>query len=179
MSSLVIERPKSGEYAPAFERYVSRVPETDVMGSLVRQKDEWPGALRGIRGEGERYRYAEGKWSVRELVGHVIDSERIFGYRAVCVARGETLSLPGFDENAYAANATFDDCPLGELLDEFAQVREGHLSFFRHLSSEAWLRTGVANQNPISVRALAWILVGHARHHMAVLEERYLPHLKV
>jgi DinB superfamily len=178
MSSTVIERPRPGEYAPAFERYVSRVPETDVMAALARQTSELPAALGAVRGEGERYRYAAGKWSVRELVGHVIDTERIMGYRAVCVARGETLSLPGFDEKAYAANATFDDYPLAELLDEFVQVRQAHLSFFRHLSPEAWPRTGVANQNPISVRALAWVMAGHVRHHMAVLEQHYLPNVR-
>ena len=162
MSSLVIERPKATEYGPFFERYVSRVTEPDIMGALA----------------GEHYRYAAGKWTVRELVGHVIDTERIMGYRAVCVARGETLSLPGFDENAYAANATFDDYPLGELLQEFVLVRDGHLSFFRHLSAEAWPRTGAANQHPISVRALAWVMVGHVRHHLAVLEQHYLPRLR-
>jgi hypothetical protein len=175
---MVIERPKSDEYAPAFERYVSRVPETDVMAALGRQKEDLPAALTAVRGEGERLRYAPGKWSVRELVGHVIDTERIMGYRAVCVARGEKAALPGFDENAYATHASFDDYPLGELLDEFVQVREGHLGLFRHLSPEAWLRKGVANQNPISVRALAWVMVGHVRHHIAVLEQHYLPRLR-
>jgi DinB superfamily len=178
MSSYVIERPKADEYATAFERYVSRVPETDVMTALAQQKEQLPAALKGVHGEGEHYRYAADKWSVRELIGHVIDTERVMGYRAVCVARGETASLPGFDEKAYAANATFDHYPLGELLDEFVQVREGNLALFRHLSPEAWLRKGVANQNPISVRALAWIIVGHARHHVAVLEQHYLLHAR-
>ena len=127
MSSKVIERPKPEEYAPAFERYVSRVTESDVMAALSRQTEELPAALATVHGEGERYRYAPGKWSVRELVGHLIDTERIMAYRAVCVARGETASLPGFDENAYVANATFDDYPLPELLNEFVHVREGHL----------------------------------------------------
>jgi hypothetical protein len=99
------------------------------------------------------------------------------GYRAVCVARGEVASLPGFDENSYVANASFDDCPLKELLDEFAHVRQGHLAFFRHLSPEAWLRKGAANAKPISVRALAYVMVGHPRHHLAVFQERYLPQL--
>ena len=103
------------------------------------------------------------------MVGHMIDTERIMGYRAVCVARGETTSLPGFDENAYVANASFDQVPLGELLDEFAHVREGHLAFFRHLSPEAWLRKGLANGNPISTRALAYVMVGHPRHHLGCL----------
>lgn len=175
MAQGIVERPPASEYAAAFERYVSLVPETDVMAALARQKGELAEALSPVRGEAERYRYADGKWSIRELVGHVIDSERIFGYRALCIARGETASLPGFDENAYAANAPFDDYPLGDLLDEFAQVREGHLALFRHLSREAWLRKGLANSNPISVRALAYVIVGHARHHLGVLRERYLP----
>jgi hypothetical protein len=178
MSSIVAERPRPGEYAPAFERYVSRVAESDVMAALARQKEELPAAFATVRGEAERYRYAAGKWSVREVVGHVIDTERVMGYRAVCVARGETASLPGFDENAYAAHATFDDYPLGDLLDEFVEVRQGHLSLFRHLSTEAWLRTGTANQSPISVRALAFVIVGHARHHLAVFEQNYRPHLR-
>ncbi len=178
MASMVIERPGTDEYAPAFAGYVSRVPEVDIDAALARQAEELPSVLAAVRGEGERHRYAAGKWSVRELVGHVIDTERIMGYRAVCVARGETVSLPGFDENAYAEKATFDDYPLAELLEEFVLVRQGHLHFFRHLSPEAWLRKGIANQNPISVRALAWVMVGHVRHHMAVLEQHYLPRLR-
>ena len=95
----------------------------------------------------------------------------------MCVARGEKGPLPGFDENEYAAQATFDDYPLEELLQEFVHVREGHVAFFRHLSAEAWLRTGLSNANPISVRAVAFVMVGHVRHHLAVLQERYLPSL--
>jgi hypothetical protein len=140
---------------------------------------ELPAALAGVRGEAERFRYAEGKWSIREVVGHVIDAERVFGYRALCIARGETASLPSFDENEYVANASFDHCTLEELLEEFVQVREGHLAFFRHLSKEAWTRSGVANASPVSVRALAFILAGHPRHHLAVLRERYLPRLQL
>lgn len=177
MSQVVIEKPPSTEYAAAFERYVSRVSESDVVAVLARQKDEVLAAFGKARGPGERYRYAPDKWTVREMVGHVVDSERIFGYRAVCVARGETASLPGFDENAYVLNAAFDDVPLEELLLEFAHVREGHLAFFRHLSPTAWLRKGLANNNPISVRALAYVMAGHPRHHLGVFQERYLPHL--
>ena len=135
--------------------------------------------LANVRGEAERFRYAEGKWSIREVVGHVVDTERIMGYRACCVARGETASLPGFDENAYVQNASFDACPLPELLDELAVVREGNLALFRHLDAGAWSRVGTANAHPISVRALAYVMLGHPRHHLAVLRERYLPHLPV
>ena len=177
MAAIVVQRPRPDEYAKAFERYVSRVTDTDVQEALRRQKDELPAALAGVRGPAEGHRYAAGKWSVREVVGHIIDTERIFGYRAVCVARGEKGPLPGFDENEYAAHATFDDYPLEELLEEFVHVREGHVAFFRHLSAEAWLRTGLSNANPVSVRALAFVMVGHVRHHLAVLQERYLPSL--
>jgi DinB superfamily len=175
----IVERPPSTEYAPPFERYVSRVAEIDVLGAMARQHEELTAALAGVRGEAaERYRYAEGKWSIREVVGHVIDSERVFGYRAVCIARGESTPLPGFDENAYVANASFDEHPLAALLEELGHVRSGHLAFFNHLSPEAWRRTGISNANPISVRALAFIIVGHPRHHLAVLRERYLPHVR-
>ena len=177
MNQAGVERPPSSEFASAFLKYISRVPEADVLAAMARQREEVVTAFGKVRGPGERHRYAEGKWSVREVVGHVIDTERIMGYRAVCIARGEAASLPGFDENAYVANAAFDDCPLAELLDEFAHVREGHLAFFRHLSPEAWLRKGAANANPISVRALAFVMVGHPRHHLAVFQERYLPQL--
>ena len=177
MSVVLVERPLSTEYPGAFGGYVGRVPETDVVATLTRQKDDVLAAFGKARGPAERYRYAAGKWSVREMVGHIVDTERIMGYRAVCVARGEAASLPGFDENAYVANASFDECPLPELLDEFAHVREGHLAFFRHLSLNAWLRKGIANGNPISVRALAYVMAGHPRHHLAVFQERYLPHL--
>jgi DinB superfamily len=178
MAQGIVERPAATEYSSAFEAYVSLVPETDVMTALAQQKGELAAALSSVRGEAERYRYADGKWTIRELVGHVIDSERIFGYRALCIARGEKASLPGFEEKDYAANAPYGDYPLGDLLDEFAQVREGHLFLFRHLSREAWLRIGTANSNPASVRALGYIMVGHVRHHLGVLRDRYLPHVR-
>jgi len=178
MAQPSVERPPATEYASSFQGYVSLVPEADVMGALVRQKGDLAQALSGVRGEAERYRYADGKWTIREVVGHVIDSERVFGYRALCIARGEKASLPGFEENAYASNAPYGDYPLGDLLDEFAQVREGHLFLFRHLSRDAWHRVGVANSNACSVRALAYIIVGHVRHHLAILRDRYLPHVR-
>jgi hypothetical protein len=177
MIESAVGRPEASEYAPPFERYVCRVMETDVVGAMAGQMAEVREAFAPVQGAGERFRYAEGKWSPREMLGHLVDTERIMGYRAVCVARGETQSLPGFDENAYVLHADFDDVPLGELLDELAEVRASHLSFFRHLKPAAWRRVGAANAHPISVRALAHVIVGHPRHHLAVLRERYLPKL--
>jgi hypothetical protein len=175
MTDVIVERPTPAEYAQPFERYVSLVQDGDVLAALTRQGSELAQALSGVGAAAERFRYADGKWSIREVVGHVIDSERVFGYRALCIARGEQAPLPGFDENAYQAHASFDASPLAELLREFALVREGHLPLFRRLSGEAWLRSGVANSKPASVRALAFIMVGHVRHHLGVLRERYLP----
>jgi hypothetical protein len=179
MSTVTVSKPPREEYAPPFEKYVARVEEADVLLALSRQVEEVRSALAGVRGEAERFRYADGKWSIREVVGHLVDTERIMGYRACCVARGETASLPGFDENAYVLHATFDACPLAELLDELRAVREGNLALFRHLDARALARVGTANGHPISVRALAYVILGHPRHHLAVLRERYLPHLPV
>jgi hypothetical protein len=179
MSTATVTKPPREEYAPFFERYVSRVEEADVLEALARQVGEVRATLAGVRGEAERFRYAEGKWSIREVLGHLVDTERIMGYRACCVARGETASLPGFDENAYVLNASFDACPLPELLDELGVVREGNLALFRHLDPRAWTRVGTANAHAISVRALAYVMLGHPRHHLAVLRERYLPLLSV
>lgn len=179
MSPIVVSRPPREEYAPPFENYVTRVEEADVLEAMTRQMGEVRAVLAAVQGQDERFRYAEGKWSIREVAGHLVDTERIMGYRACCVARGETASLPGFDENAYVRNASFDVCPLPELLDELQHVRAGHLAFFRHLDPKAWARVGTANSHPISVRALAYVMVGHPRHHLAVLRERYLPHLPV
>src|SRR5262245_4523610 len=149
MSDLVVQQPTPSEYAPPFGKYVTRVDEPDVMSLLAGQLAEVRSVLSGVRGEAEHFRYAEGKWSVREVVGHLVDTERIMGYRAVCVARGEAGSLPGFDENAYVAHASFDDCPLGDLLDEWEHVRASHLAFFRHLAPTAFARLGQANGHPI------------------------------
>ena len=177
MSAAIVERPPTTEYAEPLARYVSRVPEADILETLAGQSDEWGTALGGIRGEGEHLRYAEGKWSIRQLAGHVVDSERIFAYRALCVARGETQPLPGFEEDEYVAGASFDECPLADLVQEFLHVRAAHVSFFGHLSPEAWQRIGTVNGHPLSVRAAAYVMVGHVRHHLAVLNERYLPRL--
>lgn len=167
------QRPAPNEYVSAFERYISRVPETDVLPALEKQPAEIRTALSAVTGERERFRYAPGKWSIREVVGHVIDTERVLGYRAVCIARGETAPLPGYDENTYAANAGHDRRPLASLLAEYEALRRSHVLMLGDLDDAAWLRVGTANGHPVSVRALAFVLVGHVRHHLAVLAEHY------
>jgi hypothetical protein len=166
-------RPSPSEYAPYFGRYITLVAENDFVAVLGRQPADYRTLLGNLSNEQAGYRYAPEKWSIRQVVGHVIDAERIFAYRALCIARGETASLHGFDENAYAKQAGHDACPQGELLDEFAQVRQSNINLFEHMSNSAWERAGTVNQNAITTRGLGYILVGHAQHHLGILKERY------
>jgi transposase len=166
-------RPESTEYAPFYAGYVARVPEGDVLSVLQKQGDEIRDLARSLPGAKETFRYADGKWSIREVLGHLIDGERVFGYRAFCFSRGEQAPLPSFDENQYVAAAGADAIPLAELASEFAAVRASNLAFLRRLSAAEAARLGTASGKPISVRALAYIMAGHPRHHVAVLRERY------
>jgi hypothetical protein len=167
------ERPRPDEYDKAFERYVSHVPETDVLAALERQPAELAALLATVPPDRERYRYAPGKWTIRGVVGHVLDAERVFGYRALCIARGEKASLPAFEEDDYAARARHDDRTIASLVEELSILRKSHVLMLRHVDDEAWTRFGSANALPVTPRALAYILVGHPRHHMAVLREKY------
>jgi len=168
-----MSRPLETEYAPDFQGYVSHVSEDDIMPALRSQIDALDVLLEHVAPERETYRYAEGKWSIREIVGHLIDGERVFGYRALCIARGETQNLPGFDQDQYMLTAPFDRIELEDLLSEFRLVRLSNIAMLRTLDENAWARMGTANGNPISVRALVYVMVGHLRHHMGVLRERY------
>jgi hypothetical protein len=166
-------RPAPGEYAAFFEHYIGLITEADVIQVLTQQRREAAELFSGLSEARAGYRYEPGKWSIREVLGHVIDAERVFGYRAVCIARGEKAPLPGFDENDYAAMAGADAVPLAELVEEFLALRQSHEAMFRHFPEEAWLRIGTSNLKLVSVRALAYIMAGHARHHMEILRERY------
>lgn len=166
-------RPEAGEYAPFYAGYVARMPEEGVLEVLAEQPAELRRIAAGVPPEREDFRYAPDKWSLRQLFSHLIDAERVFGYRALCIAHGDTTPLPGFDEKAYVAAAGLGSTPLAALAEELALLREGNLALFRRLPAEAWTRTGNANGQDVSVRALAWILAGHVRHHLAVLAERY------
>jgi hypothetical protein len=166
-------RPRPDEYDVAFERYVSRVQETDILAALERQPAELAATLASVPSAGEEYRYAPGKWTIRGVVGHMLDAERVFGYRALCVARGDKASLPGFEENDYAANAGYDRRTLASLAEEFTSLRVSHVLMLRHVDDAGWVRVGLANELPVTPRALAYILVGHVRHHLAILREKY------
>jgi uncharacterized damage-inducible protein DinB len=174
MSAPAPARPEANEYAPYYEKYVSLVPDTDLLGTLERQGAETLALLRALPEERGGHRYEPGKWSVRQVVGHINDGERIFAYRALAIARGERAPLPGMDQEEYMAGVDFDTRTLASLLDEFESVRASTLHLLRHLSPEAWARRGTASDNQVTVRALAYIIAGHEAHHLGVLRERYL-----
>ena len=167
-------RPEPDEFAQFYAGYVARVGDGDIVQCLDRQIAETLILLASVSEERAGYRYAPGKWSIRQIVGHLCDGERVFVYRAMRFARADQTPLPGFDENHFVANASFDRRTLASLAQEYAAVRRGTVAFFDSLVPEEWLRRGVASDNPFSVRALAWIAAGHELHHREILRTRYL-----
>jgi len=168
-------RPQPTEYAAYYEKYVSLVPGTDIVGVLEAQR-MLTTQLLGARSEREgNFRYAANKWTVKELVGHLSDSERVFAYRALRISRGDKTPIEGFEQDDYVKNGGFNDRTLSDLAEEFAQVRSATLALFLGLGGDAWQRRGTANQNEVTVRALAYIIAGHELHHRRILEENYLP----
>lgn len=168
-----MQRPTSNEFAPFYAGYIARVPETDPLPSLESQPAELLALADRISPEDELFRYAPEKWSVREVFGHLIDTERVMGYRAFSIARGETKPLPGFDEKQFVAQADSEDRPVKELAHEFSAVRQANLWTVRRWTDTHWDRMGNANGHPVSARAIAYIMAGHVRHHLAILRERY------
>jgi hypothetical protein len=166
-------RPEATEYAPFYAHYVSAVPEGDVVSALRDSGREITAALASIPESRGGFRYAEGKWSIRELVGHVIDAERIFTYRALRLARADATPLPAFEENDYVRSAGSDARTIADLVAELRAVRESSIRMFASFPEDAWTRTGIVSGRPVSVRALAYITAGHARHHLAILRDRY------
>jgi DinB family protein len=167
-------RPDATEYAPFYGGYVAGVPESDIVAVLRDSGREIVSALTAIPEAQGGHRYAAGKWSVREVIGHLIDAERIFTYRALRLARADATPLPGFEENDYVRAAGSDGRTITDLVDELRAVRDSSVRLFASLPDEAWARRGVVNGREISVRALAFITAGHARHHLNVLRDRYL-----
>ena len=167
-------RPVPTEYAPYYERYVSLVAAGDVVETLERQGAETRALLGGLTEEQGGARYAPGKWSAKELIGHLIDTERIFTYRLLRIARGDRTPIEGYDQDPYVANSNAGARTVRSLADEFGHVRAATLALVRGLDDEAWSRSGVANENEVSARALAHIIAGHEAHHVNILRERYL-----
>jgi hypothetical protein len=171
---IVTQRPLETEYPAAFADYVGRIGEDeDILAVLVAQLEEVLSLLGAVAESRGDYRYAPGKWSVKDIVGHLCDTERVFAYRALRIGRGDTTPLPSFEDQAYVAEVRAEDRTLADLAAEWGDIRRATISLFRHLPAGAWERLGTASDQPISVRALAYVIVGHARHHLQVLEERY------
>ncbi len=174
MTTATIPRPDASEYAPFYGTYVGTVPEGDLLQLLEEQRRATQALLAGIPEPRALHRYAPGKWSIKEVVGHLLDSERVFCYRALRFARGDQTALSGFDENVYVPAGKFDARPLGELAAELDAVRRATIALFGSFDAAALARRGTANGKEVSVRALAYIVAGHERHHVAILRERYL-----
>ncbi|PYP89251.1 MAG: DinB family protein [Candidatus Angelobacter sp. Gp1-AA117] len=166
--------PERTEAAPYYFTYIDRITTPDILGRLESQLDEVATFLRGISEEKSLYRYAPGKWSLREVLNHLNDCERMFVFRSFWFARGLDTALPSFDQDIAAAGAHADLIPWARHVEEFLQIRQATLPFFRNLSEDAWKRTGTASGNLFTVRALAYIAAGHVDHHVAILRERYL-----
>lgn len=169
-----VVRPEASEYVPEYAKYISLVQGEDVLRALGDQIEGTLATLRKVSQQDSLRRYAAGKWSLREVVGHLIDAERIFAYRALRFARNDQTELPGFEQDDYVPAARFDERPWADLLAEFEAVRRANILMFRGLDGDAWSRRGVASGNTWSVRALAYGIAGHELHHMGVIRAKYL-----
>ena len=167
-------RPEPNECAPYYHTYISQVPEGDIIEILEKQLEETVNLLSGISEEKALFRYAPNKWSVKEIIGHVIDAERVFAYRALNIARNDKSDLPGMEQDDYVKFAQFDDLPLQDLLEEFRHVRQSNIFLFKSFDEEMQMRKGIASGCEFTVRTFPYIIAGHERHHQKVLRERYL-----
>jgi hypothetical protein len=171
--TIAIPRPAADEYFADYDTYIRLVPGDDALPTLETHFDRWLPSLRRISEAQGLHRYAPGKWSVKEVLGHVCDSERVFAYRALRFARADETPLPGFDQEAWVPASVSDRRPIGEIVDELAAVRAATVALFRSLDATMLVRRGTANDKTVSVRALAWDIAGHPMHHEAGLRERY------
>jgi uncharacterized damage-inducible protein DinB len=171
--SLLIAPPQPGEYAPYYERYVALVPGRDILAMLDEQRRQILLLLSCRTEEEGDFRYASGKWSAKEVLGHVCDTERIFAYRALRIARADATPMEGFEQDDYVRNGPFAHRPFSDLIEDYIAVRRSTISLLRSLDESAWSRRGVANKNEVTVRALAYIIAGHELHHRGILEQKY------
>ena len=173
-----ISAPQPGEYASYYDRYISQVKGADILAALEHQAKETIKLLSSLSENDGNFRYASDKWSIKEMLGHIIDAERVFAYRTLRFARNDQTPVEGFEQDDYIKYGPFQHCRLADLIEEFGFVRSATIALCRSLDEEAWTRRGVANKNEISVRALVYTIAGHELHHRNVLNEKYLPLLK-
>jgi hypothetical protein len=170
-------RPQSGDYAPYFAKYVMQVPDGDFLETLETQMREMRTLLEPLTEKQASFSYAPGKWSIKQIVGHINDTERIFSYRLLSIARGEETPLPGFEQDDYVKTANSASRTLFSLLEEFTAVRRATISLIRSLDDSAWLRRGTASGKPVTALAQAFVILGHALDHQSSLARHYLPAL--
>ena len=167
-------RPQPGEVAPYYFTYINQVEGDDPFLAMTKQLDEVLPLLGGISEEKSLHRYAPGKWSIRQVLNHVSDTERAFAFRALWFARGFDTPLPSYDQEIAAAGAAADVISWAAHVEEFQRVRLASISLFNNLRTDAWMRTGTASGNPFTVRALAFLIPGHVTHHLRIVQEKYL-----
>ena len=167
-------RPQPGEYTPYYDRYISLVPANDIVAALDDQRRQTLLLLCGRAEADGDLRYAPDKWSLKEVLGHINDTERIMSYRALRISRADATPIEGYEQDDYVRNGPFAGRPLADLIEDYIAVRRATVSLFRNLDEPAWSRRGVANKNEVTVRALAYIIAGHELHHRRIIEEKYL-----
>jgi len=171
--AFTIARPQPDEYAQYYARYISLVEGEDILSTLDQQRRQTMMLLSGRDEQGGDFRYAPEKWSAKEVLGHICDTERVFAYRALRISRADTTPLEGFEQDDYVRNGPFANRPLADLVEDFIAVRRATLSLLRNLDEAAWMRRVIANKNEVSVRGIAYIIAGHELHHRRILEEKY------
>lgn len=173
-TSSSIQRPTADEYFAYYGKYIALVPDGDLLAMLQKQNSETAALLASVTPAKADFAYAPGKWTIKEVIGHLCDAERVFAYRAMRFGRADATALASFDENTYVPAGKFGDRTLPDLVEEFRAIRAATLHLARHFDAAALKRQGIASGNPVSVRALLYIIAGHERHHVALLRERYL-----
>ena len=170
-----MEFPKQGEFADYYSVYINQIPDDDnIIKVLENGREKMQSLVKSIPEEKGDHSYAPGKWSIKEVLGHIADVERVMAYRAMCIARGEQKSLPGFDQDEYVASADFNSRSLSDLAEELLHLRYANIALFKSLTGETLMKWGKANNHDVTVRAFMFIIAGHELHHMRILKERYL-----
>lgn len=169
-----MNRPDKSEYDPYYERYISLVETGDIVDTLASQSTKLQDLLTAVPDDRGAFAYADGKWSTKELIGHLIDGERMFAYRLFRISRGDQTPIEGFEQDGYIENAHSNQRSFADLLEEFSLLRRATMILINNLTDDGWVRTGVANNSHISVRALIYIMAGHVEHHLGILRDRYL-----
>jgi hypothetical protein len=167
-------KPETSEYNPYYEKYISLIEEGELLNALERQPSELRSLLNGLDEEKGKYAYADGKWSIKEVLSHLIDGERIFGYRVLRISRGDETPIEGFEQDGYIENSHANERSFEDLLEELSLQRNANLRMLKNLRDDGWKRLGTASQSPVSVRALGFIMAGHVRHHINILKAQYL-----